>query len=122
VPGSGPQVVAEKLLHPVDARSADIVDAFFAAARSGDFDTLVAVLDPDVVLRADGGSARTRPTVVLHGARAVAGQAVLAQRLAPFVRPVLVNGTAGFIAVVHGRVVSVMGFTVTAVTSDAAWC
>jgi RNA polymerase sigma factor (sigma-70 family) len=89
-----------------------VVDAFFAAARSGDFDALVAVLDPDVVLRADGGAARTRPTVVVHGARVVAGQAVLAQRLAQFVRPVLVNGTAGVVTVVHGRLFSVMGFTV----------
>ena len=89
-----------------------VVDAFFAAARSGDLDALVAVLDPDVVLRADGGAARTRPTVVIHGAQAVAGQAVLAQRLAPFVRPVLVNGTAGVVTVVNGRAFSVMGFSV----------
>ena len=89
-----------------------VVDAFFAAARSGDFDALVAVLDPDVVLRADGGAARTRPTVVIHGAQAVAGQAVLAQRLAPFIRPVLVNGTAGVVTVVNDRAFSVMGFTV----------
>jgi RNA polymerase sigma factor (sigma-70 family) len=89
-----------------------VVDAFFAAARSGDFDALVAVLDPEVVLRADGGGARTRPTVVIRGAAAVAGQAALAKRLARFVRPVLVNGTAGAITLVNGRAFSVMGFTV----------
>ncbi len=89
-----------------------VVDAFFAAARDGDFDALVAVLDPDVVLRADGGTARTRPTVVINGARAVAGQAVTATRLAPFVRPALINGTAGVVVVVGRRVFSVMGFTV----------
>jgi RNA polymerase sigma factor (sigma-70 family) len=91
-----------------------VVDAFFAAARSGDLAALVAVLDPDVVLRADGGAARTRPIVVIHGAPAVAGQAAIAQRLAAFVRPVLVNGTAGAITLVHGRAFSVMGFTVRA--------
>ncbi len=94
------------------ARQRAVVDAFFAAARGGDFDALVAVLDPDVVLRADGGTARTRPTVVLHGAREVAAQAVVATRLAPFVRPALINGTAGVVAVVAGRAFSVMAFTV----------
>jgi RNA polymerase sigma factor (sigma-70 family) len=89
-----------------------VVDAFFAAARDGDFEALVAVLDPDVVLRADGGGARNRPSVVLHGARTVAGNAVLATRLAPLVRPALINGTAGIVAVVGDKVFSVMAFTV----------
>jgi RNA polymerase sigma-70 factor (ECF subfamily) len=89
-----------------------VVDAFFAAARNGDFEALVAVLDPDVVLRADGGGARNRPSVVLHGARTVAGNAVLATRLAPLVRPVLINGTAGIVAVVADKVFSVMAFAV----------
>ena len=93
-------------------RQREVVDAFLAATRNGDFDALVAVLDPDVVLRADGGEARARYTVAIHGARAVAEQAVLAQRLAPFARPALVNGTAGVVAVAAGRVLSVMGFTV----------
>jgi RNA polymerase sigma-70 factor (ECF subfamily) len=94
-------------------RQRAVVDAFFAAARDGDFEALVAVLHPDVVLRADGGTARTRPSVVIHGAREVAGQAVLAQRFAPYVRPVLVNGTAGVVAVIAGRAFSIMAFTVT---------
>ncbi|MGE3601528.1 MAG: sigma-70 family RNA polymerase sigma factor, partial [Dehalococcoidia bacterium] len=94
------------------ARQREAVDAYFAAARDGDFDALVAVLDPAVVLRADGGTARARPTVVVHGAEAVAAQAVTATRLAPFVRPALINGTAGAVVVVGGRVFSVMGFTV----------
>ena len=93
-------------------RQREVVDAFLAAARNGDFDALVAVLDPDVVLRADGGRARARYNVVLHGARAVAEQAVLAQRLAPFARPALINGTAGVVTAAAGRVLSVMGFTV----------
>ncbi|SCL38069.1 RNA polymerase sigma-70 factor, ECF subfamily [Micromonospora rhizosphaerae] len=90
----------------------EVVDAFFAAARDGDFDALVAVLDPDVVLRADGGAARGRPTVVIHGARAVAGQALTFTRLAPFVRPALVNGAAGVVVAAGGRALSVMGFAV----------
>src|SRR2546421_8666303 len=55
-------------------RQRQVVDAFFAAARSGDFDALVAVLDPDIVLRSDGGVVRPAASVVLHGARAVAEQ------------------------------------------------
>src|SRR5215469_3360088 len=54
------------------ARQREVVDAFFAAAHRGDFDALVAVLDPDVVLRSDGGTARPAASVVLHGAAAVA--------------------------------------------------
>jgi RNA polymerase sigma factor (sigma-70 family) len=94
-------------------RQREVVDAFFAAARDGSFDALVAVLDPGVVLRADGGGARNRPTVVLHGAAQVAGQAMTAQKFAPYVRPVLINGTAGVVAVVGGKPFSVMAFTVT---------
>jgi hypothetical protein len=90
----------------------EVVDAFLAAARDGDFDSLVAVLDPNVVLRADGGTTRARQTVVIHGARAVAEQAVIAKRLAPFARPALINGTAGVVSAAAGRVLSVMGFTV----------
>jgi len=56
----------------------------FAASGNGNVDALVAVLDPDVVLRPDGGTARARDTLVIHGARAVAGQAVSSGRLSPF--------------------------------------
>jgi RNA polymerase sigma factor (sigma-70 family) len=97
---------------PDIAQQRAVVDAFFAAARDGDFDALVAVLHPDVVLRADGGTSRTRPTVVLRGAQNVAGQAVVATRLAPYVRPALINGAAGVVVPVNGKVFSVMGFTV----------
>ena len=89
-----------------------VVDAFFAAARNGDFEALVAVLDPEVVLRADGGTARARQSVVIHGAREVAAQAAIGARFAPFVRPALVNGTAGAVVVAGGRLLSVMAFTV----------
>jgi RNA polymerase sigma-70 factor (ECF subfamily) len=93
-------------------RQREVVNAFFAAARDGDFDALVAVLDPEVVLRADGGPTRARPTVMIHGARDVAAEAFLASKLARFVRPALINGTAGAVVVVNGRPFSVMGFTV----------
>jgi RNA polymerase sigma-70 factor (ECF subfamily) len=93
-------------------RQRQVVDAFFAAARDGDFDGLVAVLDPDVVLRADGGEARTRPTVLLRGARTVAENASAGPKLARFVRPALVNGAAGAVVTINGRTFAVMGFTV----------
>jgi RNA polymerase sigma-70 factor (ECF subfamily) len=98
---------------PDPARQRQVVDAYLSAARHGDFDALVDVLQPDIVLRADGGKARARFTTVLRGAQQVAGQAVeAARRLAPFARPALVNGAAGVVTVAGGRVVSVMGFTV----------
>ncbi len=90
------------------ARQREVVDAFFLAARGGDFDALVALLDPDVVLRADFGA--RRPSEVIRGAAAVARQA----RSIPgaLVRPALVNGAAGAVITVGGRPFSVMGFTV----------
>jgi RNA polymerase sigma factor (sigma-70 family) len=94
------------------ARQREVVDAFFAAARDGDFDALVAVLDPDVVLHSDGGAARPGASLVVHGAEAVAGRAFTYARLSPFVRPALVNGAAGVVVAPHGRPLSVMGFTV----------
>jgi RNA polymerase sigma factor (sigma-70 family) len=94
------------------ARQRSVVDAFFAAARRGDFDALVAVLDPDVVLRADRGAVPVSPARVVRGAPAVAGQALTFARLALFVRPALVNGTAGVVVASGGRPFSVMGFTV----------
>lgn len=94
------------------ARQREVVDAFFAAARDGDFDALVAVLDPEVVLRSDNGPAHARHTGTIHGGRDVAAQARMFTRLAPLVRPALVNGAAGAVIATSGRVLSVMGFTV----------
>lgn len=88
------------------------VDAFFAASRDGDFDALVEVLHPDVVLRADGGEGRPSLTMLLRGAAEVAGQAVTYAQLVPWVHPVLVNGTAGVVVAPHGEPGSVMAFTV----------
>jgi len=73
---------------------------------------LVAVLDPDVVLRSDGGPARPGASAVVHGGPTVAGQALTFARLSPFVRPALVNGAAGVVVAPRGRPFSVMGFTV----------
>jgi RNA polymerase sigma factor (sigma-70 family) len=94
------------------AHQREVVDAFLAAARDGEFEALVAVLDPEVVLRSDGGVLRPGASLVVHGARAVAEQALIFSGLFPFVRPAVVNGAAGVVVAPHGRPFSVMGFTV----------
>ncbi len=94
------------------ARQREVVDAFFAASRDGDLGALMAVLDPDVVLRADGGPSRPAAAGLLRGARAVAEQALGYERFAGFIRPALVNAAAGAVVAPRGRPVSVMGFTV----------
>jgi RNA polymerase sigma-70 factor (ECF subfamily) len=97
------------------ARQREVVDAFFAAARGGDFDALVAVLDPDVVLRIDAGARRPAASLAIDGAAAVARQAVSGLATALRVtqlRPTLVNGAAGVVVTVRGRPVAVMGFTI----------
>jgi RNA polymerase sigma factor (sigma-70 family) len=91
----------------------DVVDAFFAASREGDFDTLIALLHPDVILRSDGGSARPQLNQVLAGASRVSRQAVATIGLLPFVSRVLVNGVAGVVVAPHGRAQVIMAFTVT---------
>jgi RNA polymerase sigma factor (sigma-70 family) len=93
------------------ARQRKVVDAFFAAARGGDFAALAEVLDPDVVLRSDAG-APAGASVVLRGAEAVARQALMFAGPARRVQPALVNGAAGVVVTVRGRPVSVMAFTV----------
>jgi RNA polymerase sigma-70 factor (ECF subfamily) len=99
------------------ARQREVVDAFFAAARGGDFDALVAVLDPRVVLRADTGAALPEAALLIHGAEAVARQALtglarVISRPALHLHPALVNGAAGVIVTMRGRPVTVVGFTV----------
>ena len=94
------------------ARQRPVVDAFFAASRDGDFDALLEVLDPDVELRIDGGVLRADASLVLHGADAVAAHTATYSKLYPFVRPALVNGAAGAVVAPRGRLLSVMGFTV----------
>ena len=94
-------------------RQRQVVDAFFAASRDGDFDALVAVLDPAVELRIDGGAAREKASLILRGAAAVAAYSATYSKLFPFVRPALVNGAAGAVVAPAGRVFSVIAFTVT---------
>jgi RNA polymerase sigma factor (sigma-70 family) len=94
------------------ARQREVVDAFLAAARGGDFEALVAVLDPDVVLRVDRGSVPAGASREVRGAPAVAEQVRSFARLAPFARPALVNGAAGFVVAPRGRPLAVAGFTV----------
>ena len=94
-------------------RQREVVDAFLAAARGGDFDALVSVLDPEVVLRADRGAAGD--SVEVRGPAAVANQALTFSRLGAgggTVRRALVNGAAGVVGIREGRPFSVLGFTV----------
>ena len=93
-------------------RQREVVDAFVAASRAGDFDALLAVLVPDVVVRADFGP-RAAGTREVRGARAVAEQAMLFRRFADGARPALVNGAAGGVVfMASGRPYAVIGFTV----------
>ncbi|GAA5118371.1 sigma-70 family RNA polymerase sigma factor [Pseudonocardia adelaidensis] len=87
-----------------------VVDAFLAAARGGDLETLVSLLAPDVVVRADAG--KLRPRTVLQGREAVAQGAMTFARVAELTRPALVNGAPGAAAFRDGRLVSVAAFTV----------
>ncbi len=93
-------------------RQREVVDAFLAASRDGDFEALVSVLDPDVVLRADAGAA-------MGGLQLVRGAAAVANRALTFARaaqrphqPVLVNGSAGLITLSDGQAIGIMGFTI----------
>ncbi len=99
-PGPGPDA----------RRQREIADAFRAAANAGDFEGLLAVLDPDVVLRADsGGLAASR---LVRGAEAVIAQAVTYSKFRHAVLPVVVNGAPGFLSVVDGRPGSMLSFTI----------
>ncbi|WP_129664598.1 RNA polymerase sigma factor SigJ [Phytoactinopolyspora endophytica] len=103
---------AEPLPDADVARQREIVDAFFAAARDGDFDALLALLDPDVVVHADFGPKPAGASRTVRGPRAVAEGAHSFSRFAPFVRPALVNGAAGAVVVPPGRPFAIMGFTI----------
>jgi RNA polymerase sigma-70 factor (ECF subfamily) len=91
-------------------RQWDVVEAFLAAARDGDFDALVAVLDPDVVLRADAGALPMSQEI--RGAERVAGQAFMWSRVDLTMRRALVNGAAGMVTLRDGRPFSVAAVTV----------
>lgn len=99
------------------ARQRTVVDAYFAAAREGDLDALVAVLDPDVVARSHGRTG----VFELRGVEKVARAAMLAREFAPFVRAALINGTAGVVAFDGDVPFAILAFTVVggrAVTID----
>lgn len=100
-------------LDPDPVRQREVVDAFLAASRGGSLSDLLAVLDPDVLLRADLG-APGGGVKVARGARVVAEQALLFARFARFARPALVNGAWGAVTVRDGEPVSVMAVTVRA--------
>jgi RNA polymerase sigma-70 factor (ECF subfamily) len=96
-------------------RQREVVDAFLAASRGGDFEALLAVLDPDVVLRADAGTtAADGPAVskLVRGARAVVEQALTFAKLAPYSRPALINGLPGVVTIVGDTLMGVMDVTV----------
>jgi RNA polymerase sigma factor (sigma-70 family) len=95
------------------ARQREVVDAFLAASRAGDFEALVAVLDPDVVFRADTGPGSRLARSPLEGAEPVARQVLERGRpLAGLARPALVNGAAGLVVGRPGRPIAVVGFTI----------
>ncbi|MGH2743810.1 MAG: sigma factor-like helix-turn-helix DNA-binding protein, partial [Thermoleophilaceae bacterium] len=90
----------------------EVLDAFLAAAREGDFEALLEVLDPDVVLRADRGAVSLGAARVVRGAANVARQASAFARLDIEVRPALVNGAAGTVTLRDGRPFAIAGFTI----------
>jgi RNA polymerase sigma factor (sigma-70 family) len=106
------RVRAERTIPDADLETQwEVFDAFIAAARDGDFDRLVAVLDPDVVVRADFGRAGGSQEV--RGAAAVARQALaFARAHVGEIRPALVNGAAGVVASLHGQPFSIAAVTV----------
>ena len=97
---------------PDIGRQWEVVSAFYAAARRGDLGALVAVLDPDVVLRSDGGAARPDVSVVVHGPAGVIGHGLKVHQPSAVLRPALVNGAAGMVASIDGKPVAVVGLTI----------
>ncbi|MFC8662734.1 sigma-70 family RNA polymerase sigma factor [Streptomyces sp. NPDC057199] len=95
------------------ARRRRVVDAFLAATRGGNFDALVALLHPDVVLHADRSVVPTPEPVVVSGARTVAEGAMAATGRARFTGPALVDGSVGLAMAPHGRLFLVLAFTIT---------
>ena len=93
------------------ARQRQVVGAFLTALRDGDFDALLAVLDPDVLLRDDSAGLPPSAAPLMHGARAVGAHALTFSRGARFVQPALVNGAVGLAIVPQGRLIGALGFT-----------
>lgn len=95
------------------ARWRRVVDAFLAASRGGDFEALVALLHPDVVLRADRAVGPTPEPIEVRGARHVAKGASVAAERVRFTEPALVNGSVGLVMAPRGRLFLVLDFTIT---------
>ncbi|MDG4858599.1 sigma-70 family RNA polymerase sigma factor [Streptomyces sp. T-3] len=93
-------------------RKRAIVDAWLAASQNGDFEALVSMLDPDVVLRADGGTDLAGVTKLIRGVQAVVEQAMMFARYAQYGHVVLINGAAGMVTAPEGKVFSITEFTV----------
>jgi RNA polymerase sigma-70 factor (ECF subfamily) len=94
------------------ARQRRVVEAFYAAGRGGDFEALIAVLDPDVVLRADFGPGQMHPSGVVRGSEAVANQARLGARSGAAVHLALVNGAVGAALTLDDEPFAIMAFTI----------
>jgi RNA polymerase sigma-70 factor (ECF subfamily) len=106
VQGAAPETNAS----PLEQRR--VVDAFLAAARDGDFEGLVSLLDPEIVLRSDGGSLRPNLSAFVRGAAEVAGRAMSFHQPMEWIHAALVNGVAGVVVAPEGRPFSVIAFTV----------
>jgi RNA polymerase sigma factor (sigma-70 family) len=107
VRGAGTPTTATDL-----ARQWEVVEAFFAAANDGDFEALLALLDPDVVLRADAGASPLGPSHLIRGARDVIAQAQRFTPLGRYAQRVLVNGGPGALVVTQGKPLALASITV----------
>jgi RNA polymerase sigma-70 factor (ECF subfamily) len=116
--GEGPTALSQDDADFAPQRSADlpqqwaVVDAFLAAARDGDFAGLLAILDPDVVLRGDAGLGPLGPSKVVRGAREAIEHAQRYASLGRFARPVLINGGPGLLVAPEGEPLALMAVTV----------
>ncbi|WP_370413967.1 RNA polymerase sigma factor SigJ [Streptomyces fradiae] len=97
---------------PDATKQREVVNAFLAASQAGDFEGLLAVLDPDVLLRVDGGVLTAAATKLIRGAEAVTAQALTFSKFRHSARPVTVNGAAGLVSLTNGVPVGLMAFTI----------
>ena len=119
-PGAAKQLAsrARQRLRGAPAHAADlarqwtVVNAFLAASQEGDFERLLTILDPDIVLRADAGAGPLGPSVLIRGATGVIAQAQRFASLGRLARPVLVNGAPGFLVARDGQALAVLALTV----------
>lgn len=105
------RVQGGRLPEPDLSRQRQVVDAYLAATRAGDFDALITLLDPDVVLRADAKAVPTETSPVVRGAQVVARSAAAASARAKYTTPALVDGSVGLVMAPRGRLFLVLAFT-----------